>query len=268
MLFVKTLTAHEKPIAQAGLIAAGLVYCLLGILIFMAAFRINGRRAANTDAEGVLDLVYKQTGGQIMLGIIALGLICYSLWRGVQAFADSEHQGRNVKGFATRAGFFFSGLVYESLAVVAINLVFSNTSADDASLEDVAHGLLSRPFGQWLTGIGAAILLAIGIYQIWFGLSEQHHQLAQKAGQSKHTKLLLSAGKIGFVARGIVWIVLAWFFFNAAIHANSAEAGDTSEALHFVRNVAYGTYLLAAIGFGFFCFGAFNFIRARYERFG
>lgn len=268
MSFVKTLTSHEKPIAQAGLIAAGLVYCLLGMLMFMAAFRINGRSAGNTDAEGVFDLVYKQTGGQIMLGIIALGLICYSLWRGIQAFADSEHQGRDVKGYATRTGFFFSGLVYGSLAIVAINVVFSNTSADDASMEDVARELLSKPFGQWLTGLGAAILLAIGIYQIWFGLSEQHHQLAQKAGQSKHTKLLLSAGKIGFVARGIVWIIIAWFFFNAAIHANSAEAGDSSEAFRFLRNAAYGTYLLAVIGLGFFCFGAFNFIRARYERFG
>ena len=268
MSLVKTITAHEKPIAQAGLIAAGLVYCLLGILMFMAAFRINGRNASNTDTEGVFDLVYRQTGGQIMLAIIALGLICYSLWRGIQAFADSEHKGRDMKGYGVRAGFFFSGLVYGSLAVVALNIVFSNTSADDASMEDVARELLNKPFGQWLTGIGATILLAIGIYQIWFGLTEQHRKLAQKVGQSEHTKLMLSAGKIGFVARGIVWIIIAWFFFNAAIHANSAEAGDSSEAFRFVRNAAFGTYMLAAIGLGFFCFGSFNFIRARYETFG
>jgi hypothetical protein len=75
------------------------------------------------------------------------------------------------------------------------------------------------------------------------------------------------AGKLGYVARGIVWVVLAWLFLKAALHANSAEAGDTSKAFSFLQDAAYGSYLLGAVGLGFICYGAFNFIRVRYESF-
>ncbi len=51
------------------------------------------------------------------------------------------------------------------------------------------------------------------------------------------------------------------------MHANSAEAGDTSNAFQFLAEASYGTILLAAVGLGMVCYGIFNFIRARYENF-
>lgn len=267
MLLTRTLTSNEKPIAKVGLIAKGIVYCLLGLLVFMAAFNINGRSTGNTDKEGVFDFVLKQTGGQIMLGVIAMGLISYALWRFIQTFGDSEHKGSKPKGLASRTRYLFSGLVYGSLAIVAINMLFSNPTGSGDDQQSMARELLTKPFGQWLVGIGAAILFGVGIYQLYYGLSEKYRKHAEKVGRSSNTKLLLLAGKVGYVARGIVWLVIAWLFFKAAIHANSAEAGDTSKAFGFMEDAAYGTYLLAAVGVGLFCYGAFNFIRVQYERF-
>ena len=267
MLSASTLTSNEKPIAQFGLIAKGLVYCLLGVLAFMAAFHIKGRSAGNTDKAGVFDFIEKQTGGQIMLAILALGLISYTVWRGIQAFSDSQNKGSDAKGLATRARYLFSGLVYGSLAVYVINMLFSNPSGSGDSQQSMARELLSKPFGQWLVGIGAAILLGVGLYQIWYGISEKFRKHAEKVGRSSHTGLLLLAGKIGYVARGIVWVVIAWMFFKAALSSISAEAGDTSKAFSFLQDAAYGSYLLAAVGLGLVCYGAFNFVRAKYERF-
>lgn len=261
------LTSNEKPIAQFGLMAKGLVYCLLGGLAFMAAFQINGRSAGNTDKADVFDLIGKQTGGQIMLAILALGLISYTVWRGIQAFSDSQNKGSDAKGLATRARYLFSGLVYGSLAFYVINMLLSNPSESGDQQQSMARELLSKPFGQWLVGIGAAILLAVGLYQIWYGISEKYRKHAEKVGRSSHTKLLLLAGKVGYVARGIVWVVIAWMFFKAALSSNSAAAGDTSKAFSFLEDAAYGTYLLAAVGLGLVCYGVFNFVRAKYERF-
>jgi hypothetical protein len=75
------------------------------------------------------------------------------------------------------------------------------------------------------------------------------------------------AGKIGYVARGIVWLVIGWLFTKAAFHKNSSEAGDTSEAFGFLAEASYGSYLLAGVGLGLICYGIFNFIRVRYETF-
>jgi hypothetical protein len=267
MLSARTITSNEKPIAQAGLIAKGVVYLLLGVLAFMAAFHINGKSANNADKSGVFDFVYEQTGGQLMLGLIAAGLLSYCVWRGIQTFSDSENKGSDTKGLASRARYFFSGLVYGSLAVSAINMLFSKSSGSGDNKQDLAHELLTKPFGEWLVGIAAAILLGVGIYQIYYGLSEKYKKHAEKASHSSGKRLLLTAGKIGYVARGIVWLLIAWLFFKAAINANSAEAGDTSKAFSFLDNGQYGPYFLAAVGIGLICYGAFNFIRARYENF-
>lgn len=267
ILSANTVKSNAKPIAQAGLTAKGIVYSLLGLLAFMSAFRIKGHSANKTDTSGVFDLVHEQTGGQIILGIIAAGLICYSIWRGIQAFGDQEHKGSNVKGLAIRARYLFSGLVYGYLAFNAIKLLLYNDSGSGDNKQDMAKELLSKPFGQILVGIAAIILLAVGIYQIYYGLSEKYRKHAEKAGHSSNKKILLSSGKIGYIARGIVWLLISWLFFKAAINSNSAEAGDTSKAFIFLKQAAYGPYLLAAVGLGFICYGTFNFIRARYENF-
>jgi hypothetical protein len=258
------LTSNIKPIAQAGLTAKGVVYWLLGLLTFMAAFHINGQSVNETDKDGVFDFVNRQAGGQVLLAIIALGLICYCIWRGIQTFGDTEGKGKDGKGIAARARYLFSGLVYGYLAFHVLQLLLSASSGSGDSKQGVAKELLSKPLGQWLVGIAAVTLLGIGIYQVYYGLSEKYRKHVDKAG-GKHTKILLGAGKVGYVARGAVWLLLSFLFFKAAIHANSSEAGDTSKAFGFLESTAYGSYLLAAVGLGLICYGTFNFIRARYE---
>jgi hypothetical protein len=264
-----SLTANIKPIAQAGLIAKGLVYCLIGILAFMAAFHLGGQSTGNTDRQGALNLIEKQTGGKIMLAVIALGFFCFSLWRFVQTFADTENKGTKPKGIAERARFLFSGLMYTALGIGIVKTIFfSKRNSGGDSRQEMARELLSWPFGEWLLGVAAAIMVGIGIYQIYFGLSEKFRKHMTKAGGNTHVDLLVKAGKVGFVALGIVWLIIGWLFAKAAWYSNSTAAGDTSKAFRFLADASYGALLLGAVGLGLVCHGIFNFIRARYERFG
>ncbi len=263
----RTATTSIQPIARAGLIAKGVVYCLLGLLACMAAFHISGVTAESTDKEGVFRMVYRQPGGQVMLGAIALGLACYTIWRFIQAFRDTEDKGSDAKGLATRARYAFSGLVYGSAAVQVVRMLIANAGKGGDNQQDLARELLGKPMGQWLVGGGAAILMIVGIYQIYYGLSEKYRKHVDRAGMGGNSRMLLTAGKIGYVSRGIVWLLIAWLLFKAAIHANASKAGDTSEAFSFLQDGAYGTIMMGAVGFGLICYGAFNFVRARYERF-
>jgi len=154
-----------------------------------------------------------------------------------------------------------------SIAFHLSRILLSDKSGSGDQKQDLARELLSKPFGQWLVGIGAAMLLGNGIYQIYYGLSEKYMKHVEKAGASDYKKELLFAGKIGYISRGIVWFLIAFLFFKAALHANSAEAGDTSRALAFLQDAPYGSYLLATVGIGLLFYGMFNFIRARYENF-
>jgi uncharacterized membrane protein YiaA len=257
-----------KPIAKAGLTAKGVVYVLLGTLAFMGAFGISGKSSQNTSKAGVFDFIYSQPGGTVLLWVVVLGLVCYFIWRLIQAFADTERKGENMKGILVRGRYFFSGLVYGSLAVKAFNmLVFHKKDSGDSS-QDAARELLSKPMGQWLVGIVAVVLLVVGIYQIYYGLSEKYRKHVNKFVPADAKRVLLTAGKVGYVARGVVWLLFSYLFFQAAFSANSSDAGNTPKAFGLLSHSDYGPYFLAVVGIGLICYGSFNFIRARFEELG
>ena len=75
-----------KRIAQAGLIAKGVVYILLGALGFMAAFELGGKNNNEASQTGALQTLKELPAGTILLALLATGLLCYSIWRGIQTF--------------------------------------------------------------------------------------------------------------------------------------------------------------------------------------
>lgn len=262
------ITRNMKPIARAGLTAKGIVYVLLGALAVMAAFGISGKSAKNTSKSGVFDFIHDQPAGVLLLWIIIAGLVCYVIWRMIQAFSDSEKKGDDPKGLAVRGRYLFSGLVYASVAFSAFKMAaYHKKDSGDRSQEAVQE-MLSQPLGQWLVGFSAAILLAVGIYQIYYGLSEKYRKHVNKHVPAAAKGYLLTAGKLGYIARGVVWLLFSYLFIQAALSANSKEAGDTSKAFGMLTQNSYGPYLLVAIGIGLILYGVFNFIRARYEEFG
>jgi hypothetical protein len=264
-----TLTTAGKPtiakIARVGLIAKGIVYVLLGVLGFMAAFEIGGQSSDDTNKAGVLGSIKEFPGGVLALALLAAGLFCYSIWRGVQTFTNNN---ADEKKWSKKLRYFFSGLIYLSFAFTAIQMIFREHAGKEDKNQYWASQLLNHSYGQVLIGLAAIILAAIGIYQIYYGFSEKYRKHVQELNlHSRGSTLMLRSGKVGYISRGIVWLVIAYLLLRAALHNNSSEAGGTGKAFDFIEHSSFGSYLLAALGIGLIAYGAFNFIRARYETF-
>lgn len=255
------------PLAQVGLIAKSIVYCLLGILVFMAAFHLNGQSPSETNKQGVFSFVQRQVGGKILLGLIAAGLMCYCAWRYIQAVLDTEKKGNSAKGLLTRGRYFLSGLLYSALTFYLTKQLFTGRGDNGNSKQSMVEWILEKPLGQWIIGFVAIGFVGVGLYQVYYGLSEKYKQHVDKTVEVKQQRLLLLSGKIGYVARGLVWMVLGWIFFKVAYQSNASSVGGSSEAFQFLSEVSYGSYVLAAVGIGLICFGVFNSVRARYETF-
>ena len=164
--------------------------------------------------------------------------------------------------------YLFSGTAYLLLALYAAGRLLGNGDKGGDNTQSTVSELMSKPFGDWLVGILGLILAITGIYQAYYGLSGKYRKHVQGLSlQSTASRNLLRAGTIGYVARGIVWLMLAWLLFRAAFQSDSREAGDTGKAFHFLETASFGSYLLGALGIGLICYGFFNFIRARWERF-
>lgn len=256
------------PIARAGLISKGIVYCLLGVLAFMSAFEIGEQSDENANKKGVFNLL-EGLGGKWLLGILAIGLLCYTIWRFIQAANEAKGSKDAAKKGGKVIRYIFSGIIYLLLALYAGQRFLGNgdKSGGDSTQSTVSE-LMAKPLGDWLVGLLALAFAITGIYQIYYGMSEKYRKHVQDLSlRSTASRNLLTAGKIGYIARGIVWLMLAWLLFRAAFQSDSGQAGDTGKAFHFLESGWFGSYLLGAVGFGLICYGVFNFVRARFERF-
>ncbi|MEJ8801786.1 DUF1206 domain-containing protein [Pontibacter sp. H249] len=258
--------------ARFGLAAKGVVYCLVGTLAFMAAFEIGRKSTQSAGKQGVFQFILEQPFGKWLLAIVAIGLVCYTLWRLIQGIKDTDNKGTDAKGIAKRLRFVFSGLVYGALAFLAAQMVLGNRSGNGGSggsRRMLVGELLQQPFGQWLVGILAVGTMAIGLYQIYYGLSDKYKKNVQGAGlkHDMETKLV-RMGKIGYIARGVVWIVIGYLFLKAALSSNAQEAGSSSQAFQFLETSSYGSFLLGAVAVGLIFYGAFMFMRAKYQPIG
>ena len=245
--------------------AKGVVYLILGTLTAMTAFNEGGQKAGQSDA---LKFIYSQPFGQVLLGLLAVGLIGYVVWRFVQAFRDPENEGDDKKGIAKRIGYGVSGLLYAFLAFEAIRMLVQSGSSGSGGggNKQVVSMLLEQPFGQILVGIVAVALFAkavSAIYKAWTGKFMEEINAGQL--DQKVKRVIKNTGTAGLAARGVVVGIIGFLFMKAAVQANASQAGGTEGAFSFIQSSSYGSILLGIIAIGLACYGVFMLVKARYK---
>lgn len=257
--------------ARFGLLAKGVVYCLIGGLALTAAFGSGGQTGGRSAA---FKEVLSQPFGQIMLGLIAIGLLGYSVWRFIQAFKDTEQKGDDAKGIIARIGFGISGLSYLAFTIYAATLIFGGSGGSGSGgsggsgggKEFIVAKLLQQPFGQWLVGIVAAIIIIKGIIQIWKGFTGKFKQDVNDYEVDRRIQNIYDkGGKIGYISRGVVFGIIGFFFVKAAIQSDASEAGGTSEVFSWLNSQG-GPWLMGLIALGLVGYGVFMFVKARYRQ--
>lgn len=71
------------PLSKAGLVAHGIVLGLVGLFLIQAAYTFNPQEAQGLG--GVLSEIAQQPFGPWLLGLVALGLIAYGVYKLAQA---------------------------------------------------------------------------------------------------------------------------------------------------------------------------------------
>lgn len=249
--------------ARFGIISKGIVYCLIGVLASMSAIGLQGRKMSKSDT---FQLVYDQPFGQVLLILIALGMTGYVMWRFFQAFGDIDNKGSDTKAKFTLVGYLFSGGVYASLAFYTVKLALSGPQGDgDGNQRQfIVSKVLALPAGEWLIGIAATLIFLNGVRQVYKGVSRKFCKNVQLV-KSDYSEVYKKTGVLGYVSRGVVLLVIGYFFFRAAVTHNVNEVQGTEGAFDFLEDT-FGTVLLAIVAIGLIGYGVFQFVKGKYQR--
>lgn len=269
---------HASPwvewLARLGYAAKGVVYVLIGVIAVDAALTAGSGDQA-TGGSGALQSIADESWGQIVLGIIAVGLFGYVLWRLVQSLLDPEHKGTDMKGVATRIGYFISGALYATLALEAARLALGSGggggggtggSGGGSSASHWTSRVFELPMGVWLVGAAGVGIFIFGLYELYKAWTTDFSDRLHIEEIDYHKRQWIQrAGRAGLAARGVVFLLSGVFVVRAALQYDASEAQGLEGALQALERQPYGPWLLGLVALGLIGYGLFQLVKARYR---
>ena len=249
--------------ARVGLAARGLVYVLIGILALQIAFVDRAERA---DQKGAFQTLAQNGFGKAVLWLVVLGFVGYGLWQATEAAWGHRTELDDRKRTANRAESAVKAVIYLVLAVVAFRVVTGSSQGGQGG-EQVTAKLLQLPGGQVLVGLAGVAIVAAAVVLAWRGLRtkfEEHLDLSELGPGARSA--VINLGKVGYIARGIVFTLVGILVVAAAVTFDPDKARGMDAALRQVAARPYGPWLLGLMALGLMCFGAYSFAESRYRR--
>jgi hypothetical protein len=249
--------------ARVGLAARGLVYALIGILAFQIAFVDRAKRA---DQQGAFQTLAHNGFGKFVLWLVIIGFVGYGVWQASEAAWGHRRELDERKRTVNQVESAIKAVIYLILAVVAFRVVTGSSQAGQGG-EQVTAKLLQLPGGQVLVGLAGVAIVAAAVVLAWRGLRtefEEHLDLSELGPRARAA--VINLGKVGYIARGIVFTLVGILVVVAALTFDPDKARGMDAALRQVAAQPYGPWLLGLTALGLLCFGAYSFAEARYRR--
>ena len=243
--------AHEsnfQRLTRLGFAARGFLYVLIAALVLLTG--------QTEDLTGALAYVGHGLG-KVLLAVLAVGMAGYGLWRLCDAAFGMESGHDRWKAWAKRIGAATSGVIYGWLAFKAARLLVASPPSSNETQQHAAQALhLSG--GQLLIEAAALVLAGAGVVQLYKAARCTFlDHLDRDAARRPWVKWL---GRIGYAARGIVFLTIGYMLLRAGFDRSAAEAGNLDDAMDWlsgpVRQLVAGGLLL---------FGLFSVIEAIYR---
>ena len=250
-------------LSRAGFVARGVVYVIIGILAIKLALGTGGTSASQ---QGALRTIARQPFGKVLLIAMAIGLGGYALWRLFRAVLGHGPEGSDsgVERLAALA----SGIVYAGLCAIAIEILLgSGGGGGSGNAKKTTAGVFGWPAGTWLVGGAGAVLIGVGLYQGYRGISKDFLDDSKTEEMSRRVRTWIEwIGTFGHLARMVVFGLVGIFLIKAAVDYNPKKAVGLDGALAKLDHASYGPFLLGLIAAGLIAFGVYSLSDARYRR--
>ena len=210
-------------LSRSGFVARGLIYAIIGVLALKLALGHGGKL---TDQQGALHTVAHQPFGKVLLTLVAIGLGGYALWRLVRAALGRGPEGSDT-GFE-RVAALASGLVYLGMCLIAVRIL-AGSPKGSANPDKTTAGVLGWPAGIWLVGAAGLVLIGVGLYQGYRGITKDFLADSKTEEMGPRTRTWIGwIGLVGHLARMVVFTLAGVFLVKAAVdYDRSGRSGST-----------------------------------------
>lgn len=256
-----------EPLARAGYTAKGVVYGVVGVLAVRAALGAGGGASGG---EGAVREIASGPFGQVLLALLAAGLLGYVAWRLVQAALDpgAEPGDRGAARIGVRLFYLVSGLLYAGLAYFAVDLLLGSGSetGGGGSREGLIAELMSHGWGAWAVGAVGAGMIARGVWQFVKASTERYrHRIESFDLGPARSRWVLNASRAGLTARGVVFGIIGSYMVYAALRHDPSRARGLEGALEALRG---RPWMLGVVGAGLCGYAVYQWVKARYRLIG
>lgn len=256
----------KETLGRVGLVGRGVLYAVIGLLALQLAFGDS----ANASQAGAIEWLGSRPFGKVLLVALTLALFAMAAWRFLDALLGDPVEGSEA---SDRARFVVSGVIYLSFAIASLTATIANWSGQGTqpatqpgsgqSEQKATAVVLDWPAGRWIVAIAGLALIGYAAWKV------KRHEVDEKfmerldVGRSTPIEAF---GRLGYLARSIVWAIVGIFLVHAAWTYDAQEAKGLSGALQTLAGSGWGRVLLVLVAVGLVAFGAFNIAEAKHRR--
>lgn len=209
-----------ERLAKAGFAARGVLYAIIGLVALHIAFGGGGQ----ADKSSALQIVRDAPLGDPLLWVMAVSLAALTIWQVSEAVWGTPGVKERVQAAA-------KAVVYAALVFSIVALLTRNqpASSSDSKSQDVTKTLFELPGGQFLVGLMALGVLALGAFWIYAGWTAKFMK-DMNVTEPRARGVVVKLGKAGYIARGVIALAMRRPDRPGRPHVRPRQGGRLSTA--------------------------------------
>lgn len=245
---------------RLGLLSYGLVHLLIA---WLAAQLALGDPEGQASKSGALQELAQKPFGELLMWVVGLGFAALVVWQLIEA-ALGHRTDSGLRRTGKRIASLVRVGIYGSLGFSAIKTAASGSSGSE-NTDPLTARLMSLPAGQVLVALVGLAIVGYAVHNFHNGLTAAFEEdLTGRGVGGDSGTAVVTLGRIGYVARGVAFLIVGSLFVWAAWTHDPDKSGGLDQALQTVRHQPFGPALLLAVAAGIGCFGVYCFFWARH----
>ncbi|MEH0109451.1 DUF1206 domain-containing protein [Tersicoccus sp. MR15.9] len=247
-----------RGVARAGFVVVGLLHLLIAWLALQVA---TGGSRQQADQSGAVQQIASAPGGPLLLWTGGLCCAALAVWMVIRAVSLFRGRGKATTG----VGHVGTAVAYLSIASLFVSSAVGQRKSSSQQSEHTTATVLSIPFGPVVLFLAGLVILGIGVY---FGYRGVTRNFLGKDAQPDESapRWVAVVGGVGYAAKGVAVAVVGILVLVAAVRHDPGQQSGLDGALKSLAAQPFGTVILVVVALGLACYGIYCGARARYSR--